>query len=190
MPDPNPLPRRVDSPTDDESASESGPGVRFEHVYDELRGLARRHMAGERKSHSLQATALVHEVYVKLLGDLNATDRDDGEFYRHAAVAMRRILIDHARKHARPRRGGDRLKVTLDAADLADPQNSAEILAVDEAIERLSQVDERAAEVVRLRFFAGLEVAETARAMGMSERSVHREWAFAKAWLAKALADE
>ena len=189
MQDSTPSQRPADAPAGD-SALEGPPGLRFEHVYDELRGLARRHMAGERKSHSLQATALVHEVYVKLLGDLNAEDRDDSGFYRQAAAAMRRILIDHARKHARQRHGGDRLKVTLDAADLASPENSAEILAVDEAVQRLARVDERAAEVVRLRFFAGLEVAEAARVMGMSERSVHREWAFARAWLAKALGSE
>ena len=157
-------------------------------VYDELRSLARAQLRHERLDHSLQATALVHEAYLRLLGgDQPWSDRR--HFFRAAAEAMRRILIEHARKRGRIKRGGKRIRVQLSNVDLASEQDLDEILALDDAFRRLEEQDSKAADVVRLRFFAGLSVKETAKAMDLSERTVKREWAFARAWLYDALRD-
>jgi RNA polymerase sigma factor (TIGR02999 family) len=157
-------------------------------VYAELRALARRRMAHERPDHTLQATDLVHEAYVRLAGGEEgarafANRRD---FFRAAAEAMRRILIDHARRRGAAKRGAGR-RVALDVADLAARQDPEEILALDEAIQRLEAWDQRVGEMVRLRFFAGLSVEETAEAMGTSPRTVKRDWGFARAWLYREL---
>lgn len=158
-------------------------------VYDALRGIARVRMAGERADHTLSATALVHEAYLKLFGSRRPAWEDRAHFYRAAAQAMRRILVDHARGRARDKRGGGRGRVPIDVLDLAASGTPEEILALDEAVRRLDQQDAGCAEIVRLRFFAGLSVAETAEVLGKSERSVKREWAFARAWLVRALGD-
>jgi RNA polymerase sigma factor (TIGR02999 family) len=158
-------------------------------VYDELRALARTQLRGERPDHSLQATALVHEAYLRLLGN-GATQpawNDRHHFFVAAAEAMRRILIEHARARGRGKRGGGRVRVELSSVDLAVEQDLDEVLALDEAFRRLEEQDPKAADVVRLRFFAGLSVEETADAMGLSARTVKREWAFARAWLFDAL---
>lgn len=152
-------------------------------VYDDLRLLARAHLARERSDHSLQPTALVHEVYLRMLGAKAPPWTDRGHFFRAAAVAMRRILIEHARKRGRIKRGGGRVKVDLSAVNLATEQNLDGILALDETIRRLEEQDPRMADVVLLRFFAGLSVEETAKALGVSERTVKRQWTFARAWL-------
>ena len=155
-------------------------------MYDELRALARAQLRHERPDHSLQATALVHEVYLRLLGGASS-DRppwnDRHHFFVAAAEAMRRILIEHARGRGRQKRGGGRALVELESIDLATEQDLDTVLALDDAIRRLDLQDPRAAEVVRLRFFAGLSVEETGEAMGLSARTVKREWAFARAWL-------
>lgn len=156
-------------------------------VYDELRALARAQLRHERPEHSLQATALVHEAYLRLLGDRRPPWTDRQHFFRTAAEAMRRILIEHARKRSRIRRGGDPVRVDLSGLDLAREDDLDQVLALDEAFRRLEQQDPRAADVVRLRFYAGLSVEETAEVTGLSERSVKREWAFARAWLYDAL---
>jgi len=158
-------------------------------VYDELRSLARSHLHHERPDHSLQATALVHEVYLRLLGNDAPSWNDRQHFFRAAAEAMRRILIVHARKRTRVKRGGKRVRVEISGIDLADEQDLDQVLALDEAFRRLEEQDPRAADVVRLRFYAGLSVVETAEAMDLSERTVKREWAFARAWLYEALRD-
>ncbi len=156
-------------------------------VYDELRGLARAQLRRERPDHTLQPTALVHEAYLRLLAGANLPWNDRQHFFRAAAEAMRRILIEHARKRGRVKRGGRQIRVDLSGIDLAGEPDLDQLLALDDAFRRLEQQDPEAADVVRLRFFAGLSVEETAHATGLSERTVKREWAFARAWLYEAL---
>jgi RNA polymerase sigma factor (TIGR02999 family) len=152
-------------------------------VYQQLRAIAQRRMASERPGHTLQATALVHEAYVRLLGDHEVTWRDRSHFYLAAAEAMRRILVDHARRRGREKRGGNRTRVPLSVCDLAAADDPQQILALDDALQRLQGVDAHAAELVRLRFFAGLSIEETAAALGVSERTVKHEWTYARARL-------
>lgn len=157
------------------------------HVYDHLRAIARTRMARERGSHTLQATALVHEAYLRLMGDGEVAWRDRAHFYRAAAESMRRILVDHARKRGAAKRGGGGPKLPLNVCDLAANDAPDEIVALDRAILRLGEEDARAADVVRLRFFAGLSVEQTAAALGLSERTVKREWTYARAKLFRLL---
>ena len=152
-------------------------------VYAELRKLAQHRMGQERRGHSLQATALVHEAFLRIVGDREDGWADRAQFFSAAAEAMRRILIEHARARGRVVHGGGRQRVTLTGVDLAATDDLAQVLAVDEAFERLLLADPRAADVVRLRFYAGLSEAETAAALNLSERTVRREWAYARAWL-------
>jgi RNA polymerase sigma factor (TIGR02999 family) len=152
-------------------------------LYAELRAMAQAHLRHERPDHTLQATALVHEAYLRLLGGEHPPWNDRAHFFHAAAEAMRRILIEHARSRGRVKRGGKRERVPLSSVNLATEQDPAEILALDGAIRRLQEHDPTAAEVVRLRFFAGLSVEETAQVLDMSARTVKREWAFARAWL-------
>ena len=156
-------------------------------VYEELRKLAASRMNAERSDHTLQATALVHEAYLRLVGDRKQPWANRAHFFAAAAEAMRRILIDHARARQGPRRGGGLRKLPADVIDLATTQDPDQILALDEAITRLEQQDPDAGRVVRLRFFAGLSVEDTAGALGTSPRTVKREWAFAKAFLLREL---
>ncbi|MHC5028631.1 MAG: sigma-70 family RNA polymerase sigma factor [Planctomycetota bacterium] len=158
-------------------------------VYDQLQAIAQQRMRQERAGHTLQATALVHEVYVRLIGDRQASWEGRGHFFRAAADAMRRVLIDHARKRNSQKRGGGKPSIPLSVVDLAVENDPAQILAMDEALTRLEAEDPRAAEVVQLRFFAGLSVDETCEAMGLSERTVMREWAFARARLFQFLSE-
>ena len=154
-------------------------------VYDQLRKAAQRDLAGERAGHTLSATALVHEAYVKLVGPRDVSWQGRGHFYAAAAEAMRHILLDHAR--ARARRGDARpLSEVADVAALS-AADSAQIVAVDEAFQRLEGEDPEAAAVVRLRFYAGLGVDETAEALGLSPRTVARLWTYARAVLYRAL---
>jgi RNA polymerase sigma factor (TIGR02999 family) len=159
-------------------------------VYERLRAIAAHRMAGERKDHTLQATALVHEAYLKLVDGAELDWTGKAHFYAAAAQAMRRILIDHARARGRRKRGGRRGKVPLDVVDLAVHDDPAEILSVDEAVRRLEKRDGRMAEIVKLRFFAGLSEAETAGVLGLSDRTVRREWVLARAWLQRELGEE
>lgn len=162
-------------------------------VYRELRRIAQGRMAGERRDHTLQATALVHETWLKLVSMGEADWADRAAFYRAAATAMRRILVDHARTRGRGKRGGGAAREALALDGLVDPKpdlaDGATFLQLDEEIRRLEAEDPRAGEIVRLRFFAGLGVDETAEALGLSRRTVLREWAFARARLFAALAD-
>lgn len=158
-------------------------------VYDELQAIAARHMSGERHDHTLQATALVHEAYIRLTGSERLDWRDRKHFYGAAAEAMRRVLIDHARRSKSQKRGGDWRSVTLGAQEMQMDVDAERALAVYDALDRLAREDERAAEVARLRFLVGLSVEETADTLGVSERSVHREWAFARARMTELLAD-
>jgi RNA polymerase sigma factor (TIGR02999 family) len=162
----------------------------FSQVYSELRAIAHRQMQAERRDHTLGATALVHEAYVRLLGSESPAWGDRAGFFHAAAEAMRRILIEHARGRGRKKRGGGRRRVPLDMVDLTSDDDAADFLAVEEAIRRLEQEDATAAEIVRLRFFAGLSVGEVAGVLDRSPRTVAREWAYARAWLYRALAEQ
>ena len=156
-------------------------------VYAQLRALALNYMRGERRDHTLQATALVHEAYLRLVQNESIDWKGRGHFYVAAAEAMRRVLIDHARQRGAVKRGGNWNNVTLDLSDLAAGKGLDELLEVNDALDQLTAMDPRTAQVVRLRFFAGLSVDETALVMGMSARSVDREWQYARAWLGKRL---
>jgi RNA polymerase sigma factor (TIGR02999 family) len=158
-------------------------------VYDELRALARRKMAGERADHTLQATALVHEAYLRLVGDAGEEQGWDGRahFFAAAAEAMRRILIDNARRKHRLRHGGQADRVELDEQLLAIESPPEDVLALDEALVKLAAEDHVKAELVKLRYFAGLTLDDAARMLGISPVTADRYWAFARAWLYREL---
>lgn len=156
-------------------------------VYEQLRRIAGMRLSEQKPGHTLQATALVHEAYLKLQHHPSLFAAEPGHFFRVAAEAMRQILVDHARSNARQKRGGGARRVVADVAELAAEPNSEEILALEEAIRRFEQVEPRAAEIVKLRFFAGLSVEETAKVTNLSVRTVNRDWEFARAWLYKSL---
>jgi RNA polymerase sigma factor (TIGR02999 family) len=160
-------------------------------VYDELRAAAGRALRGERKEHTLQPTALVHEAWLKLMGPRDVPWRNRGHFLAAAAEAMRRILIDHARAKAAQRRGGGLAKrAALELQTLPDPasvEQNAGFLLLDEVLTKLAEVDAQAAAVVRLRYFTGLTIEEAAQALGVSAPTVQRDWAFARSWLRDAI---
>lgn len=156
-------------------------------VYAELRVIATSRLNGERPDHTLDAPALVHEAYLRLLGGNYPVWNDRQHFFRAAAEAMRRILIEHARSRDRAKRGGRQVRVPLTGLSLEARHDPAEVLALDDALCRLREQDPQAAEVVTLRYFGGLSVEETARTLAVSERTVKREWAVARAWLFDAL---
>lgn len=155
--------------------------------YRELRGLARRLLFAERRDHTLAATDLAHEVWVRLAGADDATRISPEDFRRLAATAMRHVLVDHARTRGSRKRGGGATRLSLDALELAAAGDYDNILAVDEALEQLQEKDPGLANLVRLRFFAGLTVDETAQALGASPRTVDREWNLAKSLLLRLL---
>ncbi len=160
-------------------------------VYDELRSLARRYMRSERREHTLQPTALVHEAYLRLVDRPRVDWRGRTHFFAVGARVMRHLLIDHARGRGRKKRGGGRYRVTLTdwrAAGGEAGLDPGELLDLDAALEKLARVDEREARVVELRFFAGLTVAEVAHALGVSKRTVEQDWTHARAWLRRELA--
>ncbi|MHC5023450.1 MAG: sigma-70 family RNA polymerase sigma factor [Planctomycetota bacterium] len=155
-------------------------------VYDELRKLAAQRMAKEAAGHTLQATALVHEAYLRLVGpelNLNSGWEGRGHFFAAAAEAMRRILIDHARAKGAVKRGGSRRKLPLEASQLTLGRVPAELLDLDESLGRLAEEDPVKAELVKLRFFAGLTLDEAAKILGISPATADRHWAYARAWL-------
>jgi RNA polymerase sigma factor (TIGR02999 family) len=151
-------------------------------VYEELRRLAHHYMRGERAGHTLQTTGLVNEVYLRLAGIDGLQWRDRMHFFAMAATLMRRVLVDYARQRARDKRGGGVSVTSLDE-DVVAPQSAIDIVALDEALERLAALDPQQGRVVELRFFAGLSVKETAEALGISPATVKRDWATAKLWL-------
>ena len=155
----------------------------FPLIYAELRALAQNQMARERSDHTLQATALVHEAYLKLVRNEDIDWSGRGHFYVAAAEAMRRILVDHARTRGAVKRGADWNNVSLNLADLASGKGLDELLGIDEELTRLAAADPEAARVVHLRFFVGLSVNDTAKALGIAPRSVDRQWQYARAWL-------
>lgn len=151
-------------------------------VYDELHKLASRHLRRERSDHTLQTTALVHEAYLKLVAQKDANWQNRAQFFGVAAQLMRRILVDHARRHQASKRGGSFYKVTLDE-ELASSVESDELLVLDRALDQLAAFDPRQSRVVELRIFGGLTLEETAQAINTSPRTARREWSMAKAWL-------
>jgi len=157
-------------------------------VYDELRKLAAAQMAREEPGHTLNATGLVHEVFLRMVGDQRFADRR--HFFRVAAEAMRRILIDRARRKQRTRHGGDRERLPLSDVEIATEAPAEELLALDEALDRFAAVDPVKAELVKLRYFAGLCEEEAAAALGVSRATASRYWTYARAWLIKALGEK
>jgi RNA polymerase sigma-70 factor, ECF subfamily len=152
-------------------------------VYDELHRLARRQMRRERGDHTLQATALVNEAYLKLVEHRPLQWQNRAHFFAVASKIMRRILIDHARSHLRQKRGGGQTTFALDEGLVFSPEQSMELVQLDQSLDRLAQLDQRQSKIVEMRFFAGLTVEETAEVLQISPKTVKREWSIAKAWL-------
>jgi RNA polymerase sigma factor (TIGR02999 family) len=152
-------------------------------VYAELRRLAAGYMRRERKDHTLQPTALVHEAYLRLIEQRAVDWQCRAHFFGIAAQTMRRILIDHARAHLRDKRGGGMIPVPLDEALVFSPEQSSELVRLDASLERLAKLDPRQSRIVELRFFGGLTVEQTAELLGTSPKTVKRDWSMAKAWL-------
>lgn len=167
---------------DDEAAA-----ALWDLTYEELRRIAQRYLYRERADHTLSATALVHEAYLRLVDQTRIQFRDRAHFFAVASKVCRRILVDYARRRSAEKRGGARVKVTLnDAAAMVDSQ-SEELLALNEALDRLSELNERLGRVVEMRFFGGLSEEETADALGVTTRTVRRDWVKAKGFLYDAL---
>ncbi len=152
-------------------------------VYDELRSLAARHLRRERPGHTLQATALAHETYLRLVDQTRVHWSGRAHFLAVAATLMRRILVNHEKARRREKRGGGAARAALTEGALQTPAESLDLLALDEALSRLATIDPQQCRIVELRFFGGLTVEEVSQVVGTSERTVHREWTFAKAWL-------
>ncbi len=152
-------------------------------VYQELRRMADRYLRLENPGHTLQPTALVHEAYLRLIDQQYVDWQNRAHFFGVAAQMMRRILVDHARAKHREKRGGEAIRLSLDDVINLSHERAADLIALDEALNTLAAVDERKSHVVEMRYFGGLSVAETARAMGVSPDTVMRDWKMAKAWL-------
>ena len=166
-------------------------------VYRKLKRIAHRQLGAEAGGHTLSTTAVVHEAYIRLAGQANAQWVDRGQFFAIAARTMRRILIDYARQHQAARRGGQgRSAVALEFLEYGDsqaisiPERAESLIALDEALDSLRRMDERLASVVECRFFAGLSEVETSEALGISQRTVSRDWRMARAWLHEALRND
>ena len=174
-----------------EQGDEQAAGQLLPLVYDELRQLAARRLAREKPGQTLQATALVHEAYLQLVdAEGRRPWQGRGHFFAAAAEAMRRILIDSARRKRRPKHGGDRHRIDLDDAGDAIAPPVEDLLALDEALEKLVTEDPVSADLVKLRYFAGLSIDEAAEALGMSPRTADRRWAYARAWLRQEMLGE
>jgi RNA polymerase sigma-70 factor, ECF subfamily len=156
-------------------------------VYEELRLIAERCLRRERPDHTLQTTALVHEAYMKLVDQRQVQWQNRAHFFAIAAQAMRRILVNHAKSVNRVKRGGKRGRVPLDESLAVTPDQDINLVALDEAMERLAQIDPRKSKLVELRFFGGMSIEETAEVLGIAPATVKRDWNFAKAWLYREL---
>jgi RNA polymerase sigma factor (TIGR02999 family) len=159
-------------------------------VYRELQALARRYLSRERPGHTLQATALVHEAYVKLIDQRHVEWQNRAHFFGVAAQLMRRLLVDHARRRNRAKRGSGGTRITLTEGLAAAAEVDIDAIALDDALTSLERLDARKGRIVELRFFGGLTVEETAEVMGTSAATVKREWQFAKAWLSRQIKGE
>jgi RNA polymerase sigma factor (TIGR02999 family) len=156
-------------------------------VYDEFRALAARQLRRERPDHTLQPTALVNEAYLRLIDQTRVDWQGRTHFFAVGAQAIRRILVDHARQRKRQKRGGGAGRVVLDDDVALAPQRSEEILALDEAMQKLAELDPRQAQIVEMRFFGGMSVEEVAQVLGVSKRTVEGDWTMARAWLLREL---
>ena len=152
-------------------------------VYDELHRLAAHYLRGERPGHTLQTSALVNEAYIRLAGHEEIQWQDRAHFFAIAAQAMRRILVDHARRRRNQKRGGDAPKVSFDEGLIVSADRAAEVVALDDALARLAEIAPRKSQLVELRFFGGMSIEETAEVLKVSPGTVMRDWTFAKAWL-------
>jgi RNA polymerase sigma factor (TIGR02999 family) len=160
-------------------------------VYDELHRIAHRHLRRESTSATMQTTALVHEAYLKLVDQTRANWQNRAQFFGVAAQMMRRILVDHARKRVRDKRGGQAVKLSLDDGSIdVSEERAAELVVLDEALERLAKQDPNKAKIVELRYFGGLSIEETAEVLGIGTATVIRQWRIVKTWLYKEIAGE
>jgi len=155
----------------------------FERVYGELRGLAKNYLLDERPDHTLQATALVHEAYLRLVGSDQIEWQNRAQFFSIAAQVMRHILVDHARRHAADKRGSGERKLSLDEAISFAEERDVNLVALDDALKTLAALDDEQSRIVELRFFGGLSIPEIASVLGVSEKTVSRKWSSAKLWL-------
>jgi RNA polymerase sigma factor (TIGR02999 family) len=171
-------------------SGEATPDELIALVYAELRRVADHQLSHEKPGHTLEPTALVHEAYLRLLGGGEQSWENRRHFFAAAAEAMRRILVERAREKSAQKRGGRMSRRELRDHNMAEEAPAAELLAVNEALDRLAELDGQAASVVKLRYFGGLTIPEVAKVLGMSPRSADRLWAFAKAWLLKQLRDD
>ena len=174
-------------PSDAGGANRPAPSELLPLVYEELRKLAAHKLSNEAPGQTLQATALVHEAWLRLVRADGQDFQNRGHFFAAAAEAMRRILIERARRKSARRHGGGLERVDLDQIDLPEKASDDLLLRVDAALEALTREDPRSAELVKLRFFAGLSVEEAAQALGVTDRTVRRDWRFARAWLSHVL---
>lgn len=158
-------------------------------VYDELRALAGRYLRRERSDHTLQATALVHEAYIKLIGQCDVDWRDRAHFYAAAANIIRRLLVDHARRRNRVKRGGGQQRVSIEDVTPTAHRAEIDLLALDTALQELARLHERQARIVELRYFAGLSPEECGKLLDVSERTVFDDWKMAKAWLRRRMSN-
>ncbi|HKQ77940.1 MAG TPA: sigma-70 family RNA polymerase sigma factor [Blastocatellia bacterium] len=159
-------------------------------VYEELRRIAGHYMRNERQAHTLQTSALVNEAYLRLVDHENIAWQNRAHFFGLAAKAMRRILVDYARRRNYQKRGGAARQVSLDEAAMVTEEHAAEMIALDDALEELAKMDERKCRVVELRYFGGLTIEETAEALGVSIQTVGRDWSAAKAWLMREMSKQ
>jgi RNA polymerase sigma factor (TIGR02999 family) len=159
----------------------------FPLVYEELKHQARRHLSRERADHTLQPTALVHEAYMRMVDQTSPQIENRAHFFGFASRVMRQILVDHARQHKAEKRGGAAQRLSLNDIDLLPEQSAADLLELDEALKRLEAIDERKCRVVDMRFFGGLKEPEIAKVLGITEKTVRRDWQFAKLWLYREL---
>lgn len=177
----------LQSISDDPDAAEA----LFEHVYAELRAIARRHLRNERPDHTLQATALVSEAYLKLIDQTSVDWQNRNHFFAIASRAIRHILVDHARRRLRQKRGGGAEILPVEFAErIAAPGQSTNLVALDDALTLLREQDPMKCDVVEMRFFGGLKNQEIADALGVSSRTVDRHWRYAKAWLYRELTED
>jgi RNA polymerase sigma-70 factor, ECF subfamily len=159
-------------------------------VYEELRQQAARYLRRERPGHTLQTTALINEAYLRLIDAKDVRWQSRAHFFAVAANLMRRVLVDHARRRDAAKRGGSQIRLTLDEGLAVAKDSEVDLLAIDEALDRLAAIDEQQARVVELRFFSGLSVEETAAALGVSAKTVKRDWSVARAWLRREIGGE
>ena len=162
----------------------------FELTYGDLRKLAQSHLAGDTSSNTLQPTAVVHEVFLKLVNHEEVDWRGRSHFFAIGATAMRQVLVDHARRKAADKRGGGRTRISLDERLKVSVERDEDVLALDEALRRLAHIDDGRARIVEMRFFAGMTLEEIAAVLGVSERTVKRRWAAASSWLRAELQED